>query len=126
MKIVKLASMFFFILVVLGCSSYEKQTKTVTKVVSHDDMYWIERNQRSLVKKLQEENTSDAIIEEVQQGVEMIRSNLDFMVDHPEYDLVEIEFPVNKYIDSHTEFEYMSDMGVIKRVHSEENGWQDY
>lgn len=115
------------LLIIAGCSSYEeKEEETVTKVVSFDDLYWIERNQRELADKLIEENKSKTIVEEVQEGASMVRFNLDFMTDHPEYDVVEIEFPVTEYIVNSTTIEFMSDEGVIKRVHSEKDGWKDY
>jgi hypothetical protein len=75
-----------------------------------------------LADRLFEENKSKAIIEKIQEGAKMVRFNLDFMIDHPEYDLVEFEFQVTKYTDGGTTIEFIYDKGVIKRVTQKEMG----
>ena len=44
------------------------------------------------------------------------------MIDHPEYDLVEFEFPLTIYLDS---IEFISGKGVITKVQTKD-GWKDY
>ncbi|MED1863835.1 hypothetical protein P4V41_10265 [Fictibacillus nanhaiensis] len=109
-----------------GCSTYEEHTKMITKKLSYEDLYLMERKQRELADKLIKENQNEDIIKEVKDGAVKIRFNLDFMKDHPEYDLFEIELPITTYIVEGTTIEFLSDEGVLKRVRSMEKGWEEY
>ena len=105
--------------------SLEKQELTITKVVSYDELYSIERNQRDLSNEVMLEKTRIWMAKEIQKGELELVNNRYFMIDHPEYDLFEIEFPVTQYIDNNGNIiEFISDKGVITKVHSEE-GWED-
>ncbi|MFE8699915.1 hypothetical protein ACFYKX_04680 [Cytobacillus sp. FJAT-54145] len=114
------------LLIITGCSSLEKQEEIIIKEVSYDELYWIEREQRDLIYKLNEDKERESIIEEVQKGVNRLRFKLDFMHDHPEYNIVKIEFLAVKYTNGDHSFEFMSDRSVITEVHSEIEGWKDY
>jgi len=99
--------------------SLKKQELSITKIVSHDELYWVERNQRRLADKMSGKNW---LSQEIQEGAVKLRFNLDFMEDHPEYDLIEIKLPTTRYKDKNKLIEFISDKGVITKVHSE-NGW---
>ncbi|MBM6619438.1 hypothetical protein [Bacillus suaedaesalsae] len=127
MRKIVLPFMTVLFVLILGCSPYEKHEETVTKIVSYDELYWMERNQRELANKLSEENNiAKTMIEEIREGSVMLRFNLDFMEDHPEYDLVEFEFPITKYKKERTSIEFFNDEGKITKVHSVNGDWEVY
>lgn len=95
---------------------FKKQELTVTKVLSHDELYWIERNQRELANKILDK---DWLAKEIREGAVKLRFNLDFMEDHPEYDLIEIRLPTTRYKNKDNVIEFISDEGVVSKVHSE-------
>lgn len=106
-------------------NSLEKQELTETLVVDYDELYWIERNQRELAGKMKSDEDRKWLSEEIQEATVKLRYTLDFMVDHQEYDQIEVELPVTKYVDGDDVIEFYSDEGVITRVHSE-SGWKDF
>jgi hypothetical protein len=123
-QIIVVSSLF---IINAGCSSYEEVShETMTKTVSYDELYLLERKQRELVDKLSKENQDKQIIKEIQEGAVQIRFNLDFMKDHPQYDVFEIKFPFTTYKVDGSTIEFMSDEGEIIRVHSKEMGWEEY
>lgn len=101
----------------------EKQESTVTKVVSFDELYWIERDQRKLSHELRSVKNKGWLAREVLNGAIQIGFNQDFMLDHPEYDLIEIQFPITRYEDDGNVIEFISDEGVIIKVRSN-NEWE--
>ncbi|MGG0175192.1 hypothetical protein [Gottfriedia acidiceleris] len=103
-----------------------QRTKIITnvsKTLTKDEIYKLERNQRISANKFQEEN--EWLSKEIKKGATMIEFNYDFMYDHPEYDSVKISFTVTKYkVDGKT-VEFISDEGKITQIHSN-SGWKDY
>ena len=101
-----------------------KKETTVTKTLSHDELYHLERNQRELANKLISENKRKWLGEEILQGALDIGFNIDFMTDHPEYDLVKINFQIVKYSVNGKTIKFITRKGKIIQVHSKD-GWKD-
>ncbi|PGL69418.1 hypothetical protein [Bacillus sp. AFS055030] len=103
-----------------------QRTKIITnvsKTLTKDEIYKLERNQRISANKFEKEN--EWLSKEMQKGATMIEFNYDFMYDHPEYDSVKISFTLTKYkVDGKT-IEFISDEGKITKIHSK-SGWKDY
>lgn len=106
--------------------SLKKEELFKTKELSYDQLYQIERNQRSLYEEIKSQKNRDWLAREIQEGTVKVRFTLDFMADHQEYDLFEINFPITKYVGDDTVIEYISGEGQIIKVHSSKNGWEEY
>ncbi|MEE6452807.1 hypothetical protein RAH41_19770 [Gottfriedia acidiceleris] len=102
-----------------------KKTKietSVTKTLTKDEIYKLERNQRKSANKYEKNN--EWLYKEIKKGATMIEFNYDFMYDHPEYDSAKITFPVTKYKVNGKTVKFISNEGKINQVHSE-SGWVD-
>ena len=102
-----------------------KKETTVTKTLTKDEIYSIERDQRKLAEKYETENKW--LYKEIRDAALMIDFNYDFMYDHPEYDSVKIKFPVTTYrVDGNT-VEFFSKKGkiiqVIQKMAGKINKW---
>ncbi len=106
--------------------SLEKQELTETKIVNYDQLYWIERDQSELADKIMLDKTRIWLAKEIQTGAQKVRFNWDYMIDNPQYDLIEIMLPTTRYIDKNGKIiEFISGKGIITKVHSEK-GWESY
>lgn len=65
------------------------------KILTKDEIYKLERNQRILATKYEKEN--EWLSKEMKKGAMMIEFNYDFLYNHPEYDSVKISFTVTRY-----------------------------
>lgn len=112
-----------FIFTLIFLPSEKRTEKYVTKIVTKDDLYWLERNQRELANDLREENQS--LSDEMLKAAIDMYSNLDIMVDNPHYNQLEIKLPLITYEKNGETIEFFTGKGEILRVHTKD-GWSDY
>ena len=99
-----------------------KEETTVTKTLTKDEIYQLERQQRKLAKQYEKDYTW--IYYEIRDASPKIEFSYDFMYDHPEYDSIKIKFPVTSYKVNGDIVKFISNEGKIIQVHSAK-GWQD-
>ena len=96
--------------------SLEEREERVIKKLNYDQIYQIEREQRYMADSLPKE--FKWLEEEIRKGASNLRFSLDYLKDHPQVEVVEIELKSKTYVVGGEEIRFFSDRGNIIKVKS--------
>ncbi|KAA0545266.1 hypothetical protein FZW96_17970 [Bacillus sp. BGMRC 2118] len=100
----------------------KKEESTITRSLTKDEVYQLERQQRDLAKQFEKEY--DWLYDEIKNSSLKILSTYDFMHDHPEYDQIKVTFPITTYRVNGETVTFISNEGTISQVHTS-SGWEN-
>jgi len=71
------------------------------------------------------ESSKDILNDLSNSGLNWVRSQYDYMYDHPQYDLIEITYPYLEYynVNGSKEIRFVTGKGILNRVHVAGGGW---